>query len=1106
MALDDFLKKLERLERIDTKDFEGFENRFFRELAEDVAHINEIKDYGELYMQTSELFNSGFNDDDYKFLVEIRESLQPHKAIIAKNRNQRRETGGYYKEYHEWVDVLEELCQYMDKKSSDATVIIAENFEKAYSRLQNWKKVKDIDGLKKLRSNLDYYAELYAENFNVGTLASDKSILFNKTIDDYITKKDERESVAKEIQNFELQCKQMPWHSGNIHMLRKELKEFIGGLLASGIKEKCLTAGYYEGLAMAEELEAKVNSFTSNISVIENESAEVKNYLSLAEKYLVEVEDLMLVEERHHKKGAEIKRHVENKPKRNIAITEYTQLLHEQAEQKAEQLEKRLYAKVKIAELDFGKRIKDFRRQYNDYTSQPRAAQKIAVDDDIAFGEQTLAKYQKLVINPLLGLRLIFDIADMIGVAELLYKEIKEWLDSRKNRKKEKQQAVEELKGNYSALKEKYESVVAGSLEDCIKELPEIKQALKKDVLDKLTQLNCYILEDTAEDARQLYSYTEEMQEHAADAQRARLQIEEDIELIRRRKLDGLTIDKYLELLKKPWQHWVRKHVARYCSILKEGRHEDASILDFPECLLPSEGRTKWLNPQIMASLPIPTSHGLMKLRRHYVKAADDYEWNGALQEMLEHVKKNLRLATSRQDAEWAKSFQEIFIETKNRGPLAKYLLENPADARLAEDFVDEFTCYIEKSCADLAIEPESLRLVFGKNSYSRPYFEKAFEPLKSVDELAKELCVRYERNRGITEILVDVQGLDSSKVEAARQKLAKACDAKVEYLKHAKAFVVETSCRNGSRLESLLSKEYERVEKSKVVFLPEIITGRKPRIKVPDRFLPNLEQIGAYKAQAKTKGKGVRVAIIDTGVDYRHEELKHAYKSGWDFVNNDNNAMDDEGHGTHVAGIIAGRSTGVSPEVELYALKILNSEGVGSVTHLIKAIEWCIDNKIDILNFSLGSLSSSVIEERTIKVALDAGISVVAAAGNEGGNYYSYPASYAGVLSVAAVDGNNQRAWFSNYNDRLGISAPGVDIFSTYLGGGFAVLSGTSMATPHVTAVLAMAKSITGKRGRALEDYVKDKAQSLGKSLYYGNGLVRADKVVEEMLVEAVA
>jgi len=257
-------------------------------------------------------------------------------------------------------------------------------------------------------------------------------------------------------------------------------------------------------------------------------------------------------------------------------------------------------------------------------------------------------------------------------------------------------------------------------------------------------------------------------------------------------------------------------------------------------------------------------------------------------------------------------------------------------------------------------------------------------------------------------------------------------------------------------------------------------------------------------------KGVGVKVAIIDSGIDYNHPDLNSNYQGGYDFVNDDSDPMDDNGHGTHVAGTVAALDdgigvVGVAPEANLYALKVLSSGGSGSYSDVIAALQWCVDHKIQITNNSYGSSGDpGVIVKKAFDNAYFEGILHIAAAGNSGNSYgvgdnIIYPARYDSVIAVAATDKSDKRASWSSTGSDLELSAPGVAINSTLLGGGYIEMQGTSMACPHVvgTAALVWAKNPTWTND-AVRTKLQNTADDLGASgrdSLYGYGLVDADE-----------
>ena len=217
--------------------------------------------------------------------------------------------------------------------------------------------------------------------------------------------------------------------------------------------------------------------------------------------------------------------------------------------------------------------------------------------------------------------------------------------------------------------------------------------------------------------------------------------------------------------------------------------------------------------------------------------------------------------------------------------------------------------------------------------------------------------------------------------------------------------------------------------------------------------------------------GKNVKIAVIDSGCDINHKDLKNRIIGGRNFTTEDNSNVnkyqDYNGHGTHVCGTIAASNnnyglTGVAPGARLLVLKSLDKNGSGTMKSIIDAINFAIIQKVDIISMSLGTSTDVPQLHQVIKKAIDSDILVVCAAGNEEyriGNTeeFSYPAAYNEVISVGAVDFSKSAARFSDSNKEVDLVAPGVNIISTFLDGKYETLSGTSMATPHVAGFLAL-------------------------------------------------
>ncbi|MGB3190518.1 MAG: S8 family peptidase [Limnoraphis sp.] len=275
------------------------------------------------------------------------------------------------------------------------------------------------------------------------------------------------------------------------------------------------------------------------------------------------------------------------------------------------------------------------------------------------------------------------------------------------------------------------------------------------------------------------------------------------------------------------------------------------------------------------------------------------------------------------------------------------------------------------------------------------------------------------------------------------------------------------------------------------------------------------LEMFAIPNLWKQTKGQGIKVAVLDTGVALRHPELVDAVENARDFTNSPSGPSDVDGHGTHVAGIIAARQNrggvvGVAPQAKLLVGKVLGDNGYGTAGQLVKGIHWAIDQKADILSMSLGSPLPSNEMHEAIKAAVEAGIFVICAAGNSGPNLETveYPAIYPETLSVGAIDRTRRITQYSSRGKAVDLVAPGDNILSTFPPKGVAVLSGTSMATPFVSGVVALMlakhRSFGGKtpvKTQAdLIEHLRKTATDAGMpgfDPYYGFGLINPEALL---------
>ncbi len=220
---------------------------------------------------------------------------------------------------------------------------------------------------------------------------------------------------------------------------------------------------------------------------------------------------------------------------------------------------------------------------------------------------------------------------------------------------------------------------------------------------------------------------------------------------------------------------------------------------------------------------------------------------------------------------------------------------------------------------------------------------------------------------------------------------------------------------------------------------------------------------LGAPAAWTTTRGKGVRVAVLDTGIDATHPDLRDAIAAVKDFTASHSGPADVQGHGTHCAGVIGARANGfgvvgVAPEASILAGKVLGDDGSGGTAGIAQGIDWATGQGADVISLSLGGPADAADIRGAVSRAVAAGVIVVAAAGNDGpGGAVGYPGGLADCVCVGAVDQAKKVAAFSSRGANVYVGAPGVNVLSTYPGSRLATMSGTSMATPHVAGLAAM-------------------------------------------------
>lgn len=362
----------------------------------------------------------------------------------------------------------------------------------------------------------------------------------------------------------------------------------------------------------------------------------------------------------------------------------------------------------------------------------------------------------------------------------------------------------------------------------------------------------------------------------------------------------------------------------------------------------------------------------------------------------------------------------------------------------------------------------------------------------------------------------------DANAVDEFRERIARSSSRRVvaktsEEVSHA----LERGCRIVRHARTLTALRCAE-EAAEVLGLPDDVEVFAQDTNANSQIGANVVQSGG------NTGVGRKVVVLDSGYNYNHPELSSSYLGGYDFVNDDSDPADDNGHGTHVAGIITGdgrvnaRSKGVAPDAGIIAGKVLDARGGGYFSDVVDAIYWAVDGPdrvfgtpddfdADAINLSLGTarpytysgFCDGVLPDLTaaVRYAVDRGVLVAVAAGNSGRYGVSIPGCISYSTTVGAVSGSDRIANFSGRGQGVDIVAPGVNIYSTWLNTSYATISGTSMATPMLAGVVALVKfarpALTpGETEQALFTTALDLGRS-GKDTIYGWGRVRANAAV---------
>ncbi|WP_078428680.1 S8 family serine peptidase [Alkalihalobacterium alkalinitrilicum] len=296
----------------------------------------------------------------------------------------------------------------------------------------------------------------------------------------------------------------------------------------------------------------------------------------------------------------------------------------------------------------------------------------------------------------------------------------------------------------------------------------------------------------------------------------------------------------------------------------------------------------------------------------------------------------------------------------------------------------------------------------------------------------------------------------------------------------------------------------------------PNFLFTKQANVTIPnDEFFQpyqwNLSQISAEEGWEVTDGsEGTTIAVLDTGVDPEHQDLKGKVLQGYNAFDGTARSNDQHGHGTHVAGIAAAISNnvtgiaGVAWQNNILPVKVLNEHGEGSSFEVARGIRWAVDNGAQVINMSLGDYHNSYILHDAIKYAHNNDVVLIAASGNDNVSDPMYPADYKEVLTVAATDDKRERAFFSNYGHHIDVAAPGEHIPSLFPNDNYVIMSGTSMAAPHVAGLAGLIRSIDPElTNEDVYELITSTAIDLGQSgrdPYYGAGEINVGDALRQL------
>ncbi len=393
-------------------------------------------------------------------------------------------------------------------------------------------------------------------------------------------------------------------------------------------------------------------------------------------------------------------------------------------------------------------------------------------------------------------------------------------------------------------------------------------------------------------------------------------------------------------------------------------------------------------------------------------------------------------------------------------------------------------------------------------------YLEQTRDLRRSLEKRARVMTIRHHQGDRSHYIENEIVVRFSPPLKDAElQQLLRRVDGRVKR-KNGDSMIIASRNKSSQEMMKIFAEHPASIyAEPNYILLP----NRIPNDTLYRRYQWNLPLIGMEEGWEISQGSNqVIVAVVDTGVDLNHPEFRGKLVRGYNVIQGNDQPQDDNGHGTHVAGIIAARTNngdgiaGMSWNSKIMPIKAIGTDGSGTAFDIAQGIRWAADNGADVINLSVGNYTPSAVLQEACRYAYERNVVLVAATGNDASSQPGYPAAYPEVLGVSAVDHRTRLANFSNYGSYVDVVAPGVDIASTFIYGDYAALSGTSMACPHVAALAALVRSVKPQLSNAeVMQLIRESAVDLGdpgRDDWYGYGMIDSATTLRRIAEPQVA